>query len=102
MMAFLISADVSHDISTQAVRLVSNVIVAYNTIILNKIYEKMIITNTKQSLIKEFLKISPMAWLHIAFTGRYNFNGKSININLDEIIKILEMELKKLGIIAEK
>lgn len=94
--------DVSHSISTETVSLVSNVIVAYNAIILNKLYEKMINANADPALIREFLKISPMAWSHIAFTGRYNFNGKPINLDLEAVVRALEVELQKLGIMPRK
>jgi hypothetical protein len=39
-----------------------------------------------------------MAWIHIAFTGRYTFNNKNNKIDLNEIIITLEKELKSLGI----
>jgi len=94
--------DVSHSISTETVSLVSNVIVAYNAIILNKLYEKMINANADPELIREFLKISPMAWSHIAFTGRYNFSGKPINLDLEAVVRALEVELQKLGIMPRK
>ncbi len=87
------------DVSTQAVRLVSNVIVAYNAIILNSLYEKMVRNGATTEELEEFLRISPMAWIHITFTGRYKFNGGEINIDLQEIISSLEKQLKKLGII---
>jgi len=89
---------INHKVSTQAVRLVSNVVVAYNAIILNELYEKMIISNTDKNQIKKFLKISPMAWIHIAFTGRYTFNDDKSEIDLAPIIKVLEKELRNIGI----
>jgi len=44
-------------------------------------------------------KVSPMAWIHITFTGRYHFNDKEVSVDLHKIILILEKQLKKLGII---
>ena len=89
---------INHKVSTQTVRLVSNVVVAYNTIILNELYEKMIVSNTDKAQIEKFLKISPMAWIHIAFTGRYTFNDEKSEIDLAPIIKTLEKEMKNIGI----
>ena len=87
------------DVSTQAVRLVSNVIVAYNAMILNNLYEKMKANGATTADLEKFLRISPMAWIHITFTGRYHFNDKEVSVDLQKIILILEKQLKKLGII---
>lgn len=63
------------------------------------LYEKMVKNGATTEELEEFLRISPMAWIHITFTGRYKFNGGEINIDLQEIISSLEKQLKKLGII---
>jgi TnpA family transposase len=89
---------VNHKISTQAVRLVTNTAVAYNATILNMLYIKLIELGYSEKDIERFLRISPMAWIHIAFTGRYTFNNKNNKIDLNEIIITLEKELKSLGI----
>ena len=89
---------VNHKISTQAVRLVTNTAVAYNATILNMLYMKLIELGCSEKDIERFLRISPMAWIHIAFTGRYTFNKKNNKIDLNEIIITLEKELKTIGI----
>jgi len=89
---------VNHKISTQAVRLVTNTAVAYNATILNILYMKLIALGCSEKDIERFFRISPMVWIHIAFTGRYTFNNKNNKIDLNEIIATLEKELKNIGI----
>ena len=89
---------VNHKVSTQAVRLVTNTVAAYNSTILNMLYMKLIELGCSEKDIERFLRISPMAWIHIAFTGKYTFNNKNNKIDLYEIIITLEKELKSIGI----
>ncbi len=71
-------------VSAHATRLVANCIVAYNAIILNSIYVKMIKYGASKEALREFCRISPIAWSHLVFTGRYNFveNDGKIDIAL--------------------
>ena len=39
-----------------------------------------------------------MAWINIAFTGRYTFNDDKSEIDLAPIIKVLEKEPRNIGI----
>jgi len=48
---------VNNQVSAHAVRLVANCIIAYNTIILNTIYEKMLKEGVSQAIIDEFARI---------------------------------------------
>lgn len=86
---------VDNRISAHAARLIANCIIAYNTIILNAVYEKMIQDGVSQKIIDEFVRISPIAWIHILFTGRYSFNKSNGNIDIDELAKLLETHLKQ-------
>jgi len=85
---------VDHRISTQAVRLLSNLIIGYNAIILNNIYLQSIKSKQTTEDLNNLLRISPMSWIHIAFTGRYTFKNGTKKIDLSEIIDILSKELK--------
>ncbi len=86
---------VNNQISAHAVRLVANCIIAYNTIILNTIYEKMLKQGVSQEIIEEFARISPIAWGHIAFTGKYNFKKSDGDIDVNAMVSALEKHLKK-------
>jgi TnpA family transposase len=86
---------VTNRISAHAVRLVANCIIAFNSIILNTIYEKMIKDNVNQQIIDKFLRISPIAWTHVAFTGKYNFVKSDGQIDIISMINALENHLKQ-------
>ena len=86
---------VDNRVSAHAARLIANCIVAYNSIILNTVYEKMMRDGVSQKIIDEFARISPIAWMHILFTGRYNFTKSNGGINVDEMAKMFEIHLKQ-------
>lgn len=85
----------NNQISAHAVRLVANSIIAYNSIILNTVYERMLAAGTSQAIIDEFARISPIAWSHIAFTGKYNFRKSNGDIDVDAMVNELEKHLKR-------
>lgn len=86
---------VNNQISAHAVRLVANCIIAYNSIMLNTIYEKMLKEGVSQEVIEEFARISPIAWVHIAFTGKYNFKKSNGVIDVATMVDALEKHLKQ-------
>jgi len=77
-------------ISAHATRLVANCIVAYNAIILNSIYVKMIKYGASKEALKEFCRISPIAWSHLVFTGRYSFVKSDGKIDIALLVEKLE------------
>ncbi len=81
---------VDNRVSAHAARLVANCIVAHNSTILNAIYLKMLETGVAKEIINEFARISPIAWVYILFTGKYNF--KKNNGDLDIAAMALEVE----------
>lgn len=86
---------VNNQVSAHAVRLVVNCIIAYNTIILNTVYQKMLTEGVSQAIIEEFARISPIAWVHIAFTGKYNFKKSDGDIDVEAMVSALEKHLKQ-------
>lgn len=85
---------VDNRVSAHAARLVANCIIAYNSTILNIVYEKMLKDGVSQEIIKEFGRISPIAWVHILFTGKYNFRKSNGKIDINEMANMLEKKLK--------
>ena len=81
--------DLALDISNQCGRLIANVIIHYNSIILSKLYDRYKAENNQKAL-KILKKISPIAWQHIHFQGRLVFSESGI-INLDHIVKSIEL-----------
>jgi TnpA family transposase len=73
---------VDNRVSAHSARLIANCIISYNSIILNTVYEKMVKDGVAQKIIDEFARISPIAWVHILFTGRYNFKKSNGDIDV--------------------
>lgn len=86
---------ISNATSIQASRLVSNCVIAYNTMILDKLYQRLCATVGKEKARAILSKISPVAWQHIIFTGRYHFRDQEGTIDFDKLIAILEQKLSK-------
>jgi len=74
----------------------ANCVIAYNSTILNILYEKLIASGAPQVVIDKFIRISPLAWDHISFTGRYNFKKTDTTVNLEKMISILEEKITKI------
>ena len=92
----------SNQISAHATRLVANCIVAYNAIILNSIYVKMIKRGVSAAVLKEFARISPIAWSHLVFTGRYNFVKSDGQIDIALFVEKLEQVFRERFNVANK
>ncbi len=63
--------------------------------ILDKLYHRSCaaVGETKAKAILS--KISPVAWQHIIFTGRYHFKDQEGQIDFDKLIALLEKKLRK-------
>ena len=84
-------------IGAHAARLVANCIVAYNALILNTVYEKMLAEGVSKKILDEFARISPLAWHHLFFTGRYSFkNTNKMAIDVAAMASMLEQHLKQI------
>ena len=86
---------VDNRISAHAARLVANFIISYSSIILNNIYIKMLKDGVAQEVIDQFLRISPISWAHILFTGRYSFLKSTGNIDIVAMVHEMERHLKQ-------
>jgi hypothetical protein len=86
---------VENRVSAHAARLVANCIIAYNSMILNSVYEKMRAIGVSQVSIDEFARISPIAWTHTLFTGRYSFRKSNGKINVEAMARLLETHVKQ-------
>ncbi len=86
---------VDNRVSAHSARLIANCIIAYSSIILNAVYEKMIQDGVAQVIIEEFSRISPIAWIHILFTGRYSFKKSTGVIDITAMAHQIEQHLKQ-------
>lgn len=84
---------VDNAICTQASRFVANCIVAYNTMLLNAVYLRLVKKIGEEKAKKIMSKISPVAWRHFIFTGKYHFTDTQFEIALDEFVDMLEHKL---------
>jgi TnpA family transposase len=84
---------VDNAICTQASRFVANCIVAYNTMLLNAVYLRLVKKIGEEKAKEIMRKISPVAWRHFIFTGKYRFTDTQFEIVLDEFVDMLEQKL---------
>ena len=77
-----------HQIWNECGRLIANCIIYYNVAILSNLlsYKEESGNTQDAEIIKE---ISPIAWQHINLHGRYEFNKRAENININAIIQEL-------------
>ena len=76
-----------------ASRLVANCIIAYNAMLLNAVYLRLVQKFGEEKAKKIIGKISPVAWQHLIFTGRYRFTDAKNNIDLEQFVEMLEKRL---------
>lgn len=77
--------DLDVAISNQCGRLIANVVIAYNSILLSKLLDRYR-TDGNQKALDLLKKISPVAWQHIHFLGHYTFRGNQQPIDLETML----------------
>ena len=89
----LVLADIDLDvaISNECGRLVANIVIAYNSILLSGILNRYQAAGNQKAL--ELLKrISPVAWQHIHFLGHYTFRDRQHLIDLEAILASVNLQ----------
>ncbi len=66
-------------------RLLANVVIAYNSILLSTLLDRFQTTGDLKALAK-IKRISPVAWQHIHFLGHYAFRDKHNKIDLENLL----------------
>ena len=83
--------DLDVAISNECGRLVANIVIAYNSILLSEILNRYQAAGNQKAL--ELLKrISPVAWQHIHFLGHYAFRDKQHPIDLEAILACVNLQ----------
>ena len=83
--------DLDVAISNHCDRLIANVVIAYNSMLLSGLLGRYLATENKKAL--ELLRrISPVAWQHLHFLGHYAFRDKRQLIDLEAILAAIEWE----------
>ena len=77
--------DLDVTISNQCGRLLANVVIAYNSILLSEVLKRFQETGNHKG-VEMLRRISPVAWQHIHFLGHYAFRDMQHMIDLDAIL----------------
>jgi TnpA family transposase len=83
-------SEYEQNIWNECARLLTNCILYYNLTLLSELIKE----KEKENLLPEIeivKQISPTAWQHINFMGRYEFNKPTEKINVSEIVKELSL-----------
>ena len=83
--------DLDVAISNQCGRLIANVVIAYNSIMLSALLDRYKAAGNEK-LIALLQKISPVAWQHIHFLGHYAFRNNYNPIDLVAIMANVTLE----------
>lgn len=83
--------DLDIAISNQCGRLISSVVIAFNSIMLSRLLEKFN-ANSNEKALALLQNISPVAWQHIHFLGHYNFRDSKHTIDLEAILTDVTLE----------
>jgi TnpA family transposase len=83
--------DLDVAISNECGRLVANIVIAYNSILLSGLLDRYQVAANQKAL--ELLKrISPVAWQHIRFLGHYAFRDKQHPIDLEAVLAWVNLQ----------
>lgn len=82
--------DIDIEISNECGRLIANIIICYNSILLSHLFKKYQAEDNQIGL-NILKKISPIGWQHVHFLGQYSFNNASSDIDLDDVVSKLDI-----------
>jgi TnpA family transposase len=77
--------DLEAAITNQCGRLIANVVIAYNSILLSLLVDKYRAAGNEK-VIAQLQKISPVAWQHIHFLGHYDFKNNHNSIDFEAML----------------
>jgi len=83
--------DLEIAISNQCGRLVANIVIAYNSMLLSTLLERFQSAGSGKA-IQLLQKISPVAWQHVHFLGCYSFRDRRHPIDIDDLLAGVSLE----------
>jgi TnpA family transposase len=83
--------DLDVAISNECGRLVANIVIAYNSILLSGILNRYQAVGNQKAL-EVLMRISPVAWQHIHFLGHYAFRDKQHPVDLEAILASVNLQ----------
>ncbi len=84
------------EIWNECARLISNGVIFYNATILSRLWEYRKSVGDHEGA-AEILNVSPVAWIHLNFRGRYKFRNGENSIDIDAIVQKLAQEKELSG-----
>ena len=82
--------DLDVAVSNECGRLVANIVIAYNSILLSGLLNRYHAAGNQKAL-ELLMRISPVAWQHIHFLGHYAFRDKQHRIDLEAILESVKL-----------
>ncbi|MBT4835786.1 MAG: Tn3 family transposase [Methylococcales bacterium] len=79
--------EIELDVNAESIRLIANAVILYNATILSSLYDHFQKIDPEKA--KEITRLSPVAWQHISFIGKYEFYNRGKPINIQEVIEKL-------------
>ncbi len=90
---FRVKTELEQNIWNECARFLTNCIIFYNAYILSALLNQAEKAGRTEEV--EIIKrISPVAWRHVNFLGRFVFQHQQNPLDIDEMIKTLEQEIK--------
>ena len=83
--------DLDVAVSNHCGRLIANIVIAYNSILLSGLLSRYLATGNEKAL-DLLRRISPAAWQHLHFLGHYAFRDKRHPIDLESILAGIDWE----------
>lgn len=83
--------DLDVAVSNHCGRLIANVVIAYNSMLLSGLLSRSLTTGNEKAL-DLLRRISPAAWQHLHFLGHYAFRDKRTPIDLESILAGIDWE----------
>jgi TnpA family transposase len=83
--------DLDVDISNQCGRLIANVVIAYNSMLLSGLLGRYLAAGNEKA-VDVLRRISPAAWQHLHFLGHYAFRDKHNPIDLEVVLAGIDWE----------
>lgn len=80
--------EVEQEFWSECSRLITHCVIYYNACLISKLVERSEHNGNDQA-VAHFKQISPVAWQHINFAGRYEFKRTPDRIDLDAMIETL-------------
>ena len=82
--------DLDIAISNQCGRLLANIVIVYNSILLSKLLTRYT-ASVNQKALKRIKRISPVAWQHIYFLGHYTLRDHHRDFELDAMLSSVNL-----------